>query len=604
MRMATRSAASLAMLGLVACGGGGGRRSPLSVTVSRPASDVVVSRGGTAAIAFTCDVPGFDATTRLVADVDGDPTTVADTFPIAAALPETGPTAQTVVWDTTGVPLGAYSVLAFADDGVHSTATAVAAGRVSLENVAYAMPTSVRTPEVAALPDGSSIVAGAFTGSATLGDAPTQTTLVAAGGASDADVVLTRYGPAGGLAWARRAGGVNPDRCDAASAGLDGSLSVAGMFRTEATYGPGESGETTLTGGLFDLYVGSYAADGSLTWVRRIVVVGPSGLAFVTSIARYADGSCAVAGSLHGSATFGTGEPGQVTLSSNEAPDDAFVARYRSDGSLAWARIFGGTLADSANGVAATDDGGAVVTGHYRGTTTFGAGEPGETTFTTAETALFVAAFSPTGSLSWVRRATESAASSRAAGVRVATAPGGFLVLGSAIGTVAFDPGTASETPLVAASPMGDSFVARYGTDGSLAWVRRVETGPSFPGAVGVAALGDGGYVVGGSVTGTTTLGPDAGNALTIASTSPASADVYVARFAADGSVRWARTAGGSGAEAFAGLALFVDGSIAVTGTFRASATFGAGDPRETLLTTAASAGETFVARFNADGGF
>ena len=472
MGLPIRVAAAAVVLGVTACGGGGHSRAPapsLTVTVATPASDVEVSRGGTTTVAFTCDGVDAPATTRLVADADGNLASVGDQFEIAAGLPETGPTAQPIDWDTTGVPLGDYFVFAFADDGVHPTATAVAAGKVSVANVAYADQAAIKAYGVAALPDGSTIVAGLLVGTVTLGSGPTQTTLSAEGGASDADVCLARFAPGGGLVWARHAGGVNPDRCDAIGASVDGSFSIAGKFRTTATYG---------------------------------------------------------------------------------------------------------------------------------------SGEPNETAFTTATNAAFVVAFSASGSLAWAGHVTEATPTSSAIGLRVTTAPGGYLLLGSATGSVAFDPGTAWQASLTASSTQGDAFVAKYGLDGKLAWVRRVETGSSFPGAAWVATLADGGYAVGGIVTGSTTIGPNTASPQAIASVPTTAADVYVARFDADGTIRWVWTAGGAGGEAFAGLSFFPDGSVAIAGTFRSSATFGAGDPHQTLLSTLASAGEAFLARLNSDGGF
>lgn len=63
----------------------------------------------------------------------------------------------------------------------------------------------------------------------------------------------------------------------------------------------------------------------------------------------------------------------------------------------------------------------------------------------------------------------------------------------------------------------------------------------------------------------------------------------------------WAVRAGGSDRDWGLGIAALADGSALVSGAFSGTATFGPGEPGETLLT---SAGDTdiFVARHNADG--
>ena len=63
----------------------------------------------------------------------------------------------------------------------------------------------------------------------------------------------------------------------------------------------------------------------------------------------------------------------------------------------------------------------------------------------------------------------------------------------------------------------------------------------------------------------------------------------------------WAKSAEGTSADKGLGIAAFPNGSSVVTGRFRTSATFGAGEPNESTLTSAGSL-DIFVARYNADG--
>ena len=78
--------------------------------------------------------------------------------------------------------------------------------------------------------------------------------------------------------------------------------------------------------------------------------------------------------------------------------------------------------------------------------------------------------------------------------------------------------------------------------------------------------------------------------------------DVFVARYAAGGSLVWAKQAGGMDIEGGQGIATFADGSSVVTGSFGGTATFGSGEAKETKLVSVGQ--DVFVARFNADGGF
>jgi hypothetical protein len=164
---------------------------------------------------------------------------------------------------------------------------------------------------------------------------------------------------------------------------------VTGSF-VSATFGPGEPGETKLTStGLSDLFVAKYKADGALAWARR---AGGKDNVSGSGVAVLSDGSAVVAGSFMISATFGPGEPGETILTS-PGSYEIFVAKYKPDGALAWARRAGGTDADLGWGVAVLSDGSAVVTGSFSGIATFGPGEPGETKLTPP--GMFVAKFAP-----------------------------------------------------------------------------------------------------------------------------------------------------------------------------------------------------------------
>src|SRR5437667_314462 len=68
------------------------------------------------------------------------------------------------------------------------------------------------------------------------------------------------------------------------------------------------------------------------------IAVGSSGNSYVT-------------GAFSGSATFGSGEANQTILTA-AGGTDIFVAKYNSDGTLAWAKKAGGTGADQGNGIA------------------------------------------------------------------------------------------------------------------------------------------------------------------------------------------------------------------------------------------------------------
>jgi len=96
-----------------------------------------------------------------------------------------------------------------------------------------------------------------------------------------------------------------------------------------ATFGPGETGETTLTsGGGNDAFIARYAASGELQWATR---AGGAGGAAGQAIVSPPNGSIVVTGHFTETATFHEGTADETNLTSN-GERDFFVARYRGDG--------------------------------------------------------------------------------------------------------------------------------------------------------------------------------------------------------------------------------------------------------------------------------
>ncbi|HXU00403.1 MAG TPA: hypothetical protein VN903_05395 [Polyangia bacterium] len=182
----------------------------------------------------------------------------------------------------------------------------------------------------------------------------------------------------------------------------------------------------------------------------------------------------------------------------------------------------------------------------------------------------------------------------------VVTDDGGAVVAGSFTGMVAFAPDAVRDgTP-------GSGFVARYRRDQRLVWVQVLRADPidSNDGHVVVsdlAALGDGEVAVAGWFDGRLAVQRDVPPD---DATSAGGLDAFVARLAADGSVRWTKRAGGPGDDIVRGVAAGSDAngatSIALTGAIADGAVFGRGEAAETRAQP--STGPIFAARLNGDG--
>jgi hypothetical protein len=397
------------------------------------------------------------------------------------------------------------------------------------------------------------------------------------------------------VSFATRAGGTGTDWGAGIGTFADGSSVVVGSFSDDATFGPGEANETTLSSpGSEDAFVARYNPNGTLQWAVR---AGGLGADAAYAVATFVDGSCVVTGVFDFEAVFGEGDPNETTLVGASFAD-VFVARYAADGTLSWAKRAGtdGGLSWSF-AVAGFADGTAVVAGSYLGDITFGPGEAGETTLPWEDGYdVFVCRYASNGSLAWAKRASGSGFQ-EAFGI-AGFADGGCVVTGYFDGSVTFGQGEANEATRNAFG-ITEVFVARYGATGALTWVTTAGGvfGEAYPGDVD--AFADGSCVVTGRFTEDIDFGLFEANETTFFSFGDA--DAFVARFAPNGLLTWAVQQAGAAFDGGGAVSARPDGSAVVAGTFEGFTLFGLDQPEETLLLSVGPR-DLFLARFGADG--
>lgn len=111
----------------------------------------------------------------------------------------------------------------------------------------------------------------------------------------------------------------------------------------------------------------------------------------------------------------------------------------------------------------------------------------------------------------------------------------------------------------------------------------------------------DGGCVFAGSFTGQAVF--QGGSAPNVTLSTSGNADAYVARYLADGTLAWAKKAGGTGDESSRCVGVLSNGNIVVGGSFQSFITFAAGLPGSVSFTTAGDR-DTFLAAYGNDGTF
>jgi hypothetical protein len=308
-------------------------------------------------------------------------------------------------------------------------------------------------------------------------------------GAGNYDIFLIKTDAIGNIRWAKTFGGTSDDWAYSVQQTFDGGYIVAGY--TES-----------FGAGWYDIFLIKTDTNGNVQWAKTYG--GTSGdVAF--SVQQTSDGGYIVAGYTE---SFGAG-------------GDIFLVKMDANGSVQWAKTYGGTIDDYASSVQRTSDGGYIVAGY---TYSFGAGY----------TDIFLIKTDANGNLQWAK--TYGGTDYDWASSVQQTSDGGYIVAGY---TWSFGAGGY------------DIFLIKTDASGNLQWAKTYG-GTSSDGAYSVQQTSDGGYIVAGWTSG----------------------DIFLIKTDANGNLQWAKTYGGtSGDVAFSVQQTSDDGYIVAGLTL----SFGAG---------------------------
>ncbi|MEN8166327.1 MAG: SBBP repeat-containing protein [Pseudomonadota bacterium] len=450
---------------------------------------------------------------------------------------------------------------------------------------------------IAVDPEGNRLVTGYFYYSAVFGkDEPNETLLTS----GYQQMFVAKYDSEGALLWATQAVGPG-GRGENITVDSTGNSLVTGVFYGTTTFGADELNQTQLTStGGWDIFIAKYYSDGSLLWAKQA-----GGIERDTgySISMDSVGNTLVTGSFNGTATFGAGEHNETLLTS-DTYEQIFVAKYDSEGALLWATqaVGPGGLGKS---ITVDSTSNSLVTGVFYGTTTFGTGELNQTQLTsTGGWDIFVAKYYSDGSLLWAKQAGGSESE---IGYSISVSPeGNGLITGSFRGSATFGGGGSNEIVLTANGEIyPDIFIAKYAPSGELLWATQAG-GEWWDEGLGIALDPAGNSLVAGYFSGIAVFGAGETNESLL--TAGEGINLFVAKYAPDGNLKWVTQAGGeshSCVEGPSNVAFDIEvdavGDSVITGYFCIEATFGAGEPNETLLTAVGNI-DIFVAQYADEG--
>jgi hypothetical protein len=197
------------------------------------------------------------------------------------------------------------------------------------------------------------------------------TTIVATFGSTARDAYIAKYASTGSLMWVNMIGGSSNQYVLSVSASTDGGVFGTGYLEgTQANFST-TNGTVSMTLGSIGFsktFLCKYASTGSLMWVNAID--GPN-VDYPSSISSSNDGGVFITGYYTSSSASFIATNGNTVWTLGNLSNFQFatyIAKYSSEGNLIWANRIDGTITDVGKSVAATNDGGVIITGTYNST--------------------------------------------------------------------------------------------------------------------------------------------------------------------------------------------------------------------------------------------
>jgi len=373
--------------------------------------------------------------------------------------------------------------------------------------------------------------------------------------------------------WAVSWGGAFLDQ--ALEVGLDaqGNVYVAGQIApTSDLWSPKEQPPDT---GIrrTDVFLSKFDREGNLQWTRTW---GGQSFDEAYGLAVDAVGNAYVCGDFEYTVDFDPGEGVEERTShqSVQYKQDAYLAKYDTNGEFQWVRTWGGDSMDQCHGAAIDVEGNVYVTGNVSGGTVEfdpGAGTAGFTLDTYGYG--IILSFDPNGANRWIRYWAPNHEHAYSSCIEIDSQPsGGILVTGYFEKKVDFHPVPSEGDSDIRDANRKTGFLVKYTTDGDYRWVRTWGGGTyTMPRALAVD--GEENIFVSGNACEGCDFDPGPG----VAELPSSEKRSFVSKFDPDGEFLWVRANPCSGSHWGNAIAADGDGNVYLTGDLRGSTDFDPG---------------------------
>jgi len=326
----------------------------------------------------------------------------------------------------------------------------------------------------------------------------------------ESDAFISKYGSDGTKVWTKQLGSSSDEKALSISTATDGSVYISGSTNGSLD-GQKNSGGS-------DGFISKFNSDGIKLWTK---LLGSSGTDWAKSVNANVDGSIYITGN--------TSAP-----QGGQAPNNAFISKYSSDGLKIWTKLLQISEKDTAYSISTSADGMIYVVGTTKGTTYQNSFQG--TTIPDG----FISKYGSDGSEIWTKVLGTSlnAKSVSTAG------DGSIYITGNTTGSL-------DNQNINGGS---DIFISKYSSDGTKVWAK-LEGGLSYDYAESISIDSDGWIYIAGWTHSSLDGNKNSGGQ-----------DAFISKYSSDGTKMWTKQLGTSESDKAFSISTAADGSVYISG--------------------------------------
>ncbi|MFH1515883.1 MAG: SBBP repeat-containing protein [bacterium] len=346
-----------------------------------------------------------------------------------------------------------------------------------------------------------------------------------------------------GYCWTKIWGSLGDDRARSIALDTVGNIYVAG--------------EKSVPYSHSDPFLYKFDLNGNLIWSKSWV--GTSG-DYGYRVVIHDDVDVYVCGEFSEVMNFNPDGGGGI-LSNGDS--DAFLTKFDADGNWLWAKTWGDTGRDRARSIDLLSSGEIFAVGTYENTVDFNP-QGGDPHTSNGQSDIFVSKFDSNGN--WQKTQTWGGANYDEVSAISSDSNNDVYITGKYELAVDFNPdGGDTHT----SNGFGDVFLSKFNSNVNWQWTK-TWGGPFSDYSYSVLAEDTGNIFTTGTFSGTANFNPDGGGA----QTAIGGVDVFLSKFASDGSWQWSKKWGGSDFDFGFGISVNPAGNIFVIGKYKGLAQF------------------------------